>query len=142
MDALFHRTIGHAERAFKINVNINIILVIVGLALIGYSFIYSWINSLDVYSTAFGGIGVLSFVATFFMTPQDRIQRTVGDLTQIQMCYRTYCMQWENLGDWQRDNREDITIEQLNDLNKQLEDFTIAMTGNIEAIIGKKDNDE
>lgn len=138
MNALFYRTIGHAERAFKVNVYINIILVGVGLALIGYSFIYSWINSLDVYSTAFGGLGVLSFVATFFMTPQDRIQRTVGDLTQIQMFYRTYCLLWENIGDYQRINLEAMTLEDLEKLNNQLEKHTISISKKIEEYIGNE----
>ena len=128
MDALFYRTIGHAENAFKVNVYINIILVGVGLVLIGYSLLYSWINSLDIYSTAFGGLGILSFVATFFSTPQDKIQRTVGDLTQIQMFYRSYCLLWENIGDHQRIHKDSMTLEELDALNSQLENHTISIS--------------
>jgi hypothetical protein len=102
MNNLFYRTIGHSERAFKVNIYINMILVMIGVIFVGYSIIYSWQNQLDLYSTAFGGIGLVSFIATFFATPQEKIQKTVGDLTQIQMCYRTYCMLWEHTGDYQR----------------------------------------
>jgi hypothetical protein len=138
MDSLFFRTIGHAENAFRTNVYTNIILVTVGLVIIGYSIFYSWNYGLDLAATAFSGIGVLSFVVTFFSTPQEKIQKTVGDLSQIQMFYRTYCMLWENIGDYQRINQQSITIDDLEKINTQLENHTIKITEKIEALIGNK----
>lgn len=139
MDNLFHRTIGHAEMAFKVNVVINIVMVIVGIVLLAYSMIYSWINGLNLYSTAFGSLGVIDFVATFYLTPQRKIQETVGDLTQIQIYYRTYTLQWEAVADWQRMNDSNITLEQLKEMNKHLEEITSETAQKIEDFIGKKE---
>jgi hypothetical protein len=138
MDTLFYRTIGHAERAFKINVNINIVVVIVGIVLLAYSIVYSWINGLDVYSTAFGSLGVIDFIAIFYLTPQRKIQKTVGDLAQIQMFYRTYYMQAEAVNDWDYYNQEK-TIEQLVKMNKHMEELTHNATEKIEELVGKKE---
>ena len=138
MDDLFYRTIGHAERAFKINVNINIIVVIVGIVLLTYSIIYSWMNGLDVYSTAFGSLGVVTFITTFYLTPQRKIQKTVGDLAQIQMYYRTYFMQAEAINDWDYWHKEK-TLDELDKMNKQLEKLTNNITQRIEEYVGKEE---
>ena len=140
IDDLFYRTIAHAERAFKINLNINIVLVIVGIVILAYSIIYSWYNSLDLYSTAFGTLGILDFVAIFYLSPQRNIQKTVGDLTQIQMFYRSYYVQIEYIIDW-ANLHQDMTIEELEKWNKRVEEVTINITEKIEELIGKKENE-
>jgi hypothetical protein len=140
IDDLFYRTIAHAERAFKINLNINIVLVIVGIVILAYSIIYSWYNSLDLYSTAFGTLGILDFVAIFYLSPQRNIQKTVGDLTQIQMFYRSYYVQIEYIIDW-ANLHQDMTIEELEKWNKRIEEVTINITEKIEELIGKKENE-
>lgn len=138
LDNLFHRTIGHAERAFKINVYINLIIVGVGIALLVYSMIYSWLNNLDIYSTAFGGLGVVSFIAVFYFTPQKKIQKTVGDLTQIQMFYRTYFMLADAVYAWDYHSRKK-SLQELKEMNKHLEELTCNITKKIEEFIGKKE---
>jgi len=140
LDDLFYRTIAHAERAFKINLNINIVLVIVGIVILAYSIIYSWYNSLDLYSTAFGTLGILDFVAIFYFSPQRNIQKTVGDLTQIQMFYRSYYIQIEYIIDW-ANLHQDMTIEELEKWNNRVEEVTINITEKIEELIGKKENE-
>jgi len=137
MDNLFYRTVGHAEQAFRINVYINLVVVIVGIVLLGYSIIYSWINSLDLYSTAFGGLGVVNFIAVFYLTPQRKIQKTVGDLTQMQMLYRTYYTEVEAHGDWDRMHPEK-TLDQLETMCTQLDRLTSNATEKIEKLIGTK----
>jgi len=124
--------------AFKINVYINIVVVIAGIVLLAYSIVYSWINSLDLYSTAFGPLGVVSFIATFYFTPHRKIQETVGDLTQIQMLYRTYYTQVEAIIDGDREN-PNKTLDQLEKMNKQYEDLTNNAVGKIEELVGKKE---
>ena len=138
MDAMYYRTIGHAERAFRINVNINIVVVIVGIVILAYSIIYSWINGLDVYSVLFGSLGVAEFIAIFYLTPQRKIQKNLGDLTQIQMLYRTYYTQVEAISDWDRQNSKK-TQDQLERMNKHLENLTNNATQKIEELIGKKE---
>lgn len=136
IDDLFFRTHEHAERAFRVNLYINIIIVAIGILMLFYSIIYSWTKSLDVYSVAFGGIGVASFIGLFYFKPQLKIQQTVGDLTQIQVVYRTYCAQWENITDWARNNQQHMTLQELDALNKQLEDRTNVAIEKIEKFIG------
>ncbi|MCW4019470.1 MAG: hypothetical protein NWF00_12475 [Candidatus Bathyarchaeota archaeon] len=138
VDNLFYRTIGHAETAFKVNIYINIIVVIIGIVILGYSILYSWINGLNLYSTAFGSLGVVSFIATFYLTPQKRVQKTVGDLTQLQMFYRTYYMQAEAINDWLFNNQKNLSLNDLDTVNKQLEALTNGCVEKIESYIGKE----
>lgn len=137
VDQLFYRTIGHAETAFNVNVYINIIVVIIGIVILAYSIVYSWINGLSLYSTAFGSLGVVSFIATFYLTPQRKIQKTVGDLTQIQMFYRTYFTQVEAVNDWLYINEHKMSLNDLEKVNKQLETLTNDAVQKIEEFIGK-----
>jgi hypothetical protein len=132
LDNLFDETINYAEKAFKINSYVNIIVVSTGVILILYSIYFSWFNNLDIYTITLSTLGISSFILLFFIAPQRRVQDLVGDLTQIQLFYRTYLIQWEHIADWQRENREKMTLEELRNLNKQLEELTI----NIAAKIG------
>lgn len=109
MDSLYFRIAEFAEHAFKVNKNINIIVVGVGIVLLAYAIIYSAFKGLDLYSTAFGTLGVLDFIAIFYFTPQKKIAKTVGDLTQSIMIYRTYWNQVETILDWIRDNRRGMS---------------------------------
>jgi len=137
MDGLFFDTIDQTKGAFKITSYINIVVVIVGCALLGYSMAYSWTRGLDIYSTAFGTLGVISFIATFFVQPQNLIQKNVGDLTKIQMCYRTYCIQWETVVNWERNNEKTMTIADIEKINRHILDIAKELSKHIESIIGK-----
>ncbi len=138
IDNLFFKTHEHAEMAFRINLYINIIVVAIGMLMFLYSIIYSWTRSLDLYSVAFGGIGIATFIGLFYFKPQLKIQQTMGDLTQIQVVYRTYCAQWENITDWARSNQQHMTLQELDTLNKQLEDRTNVAVDRIEKFVGGK----
>lgn len=110
------------------------LIVSVGCVLVLYSVSYGWLKGLDVYSAALGALGVLSIVSNFYLAPQRKIQKTMGDLTQVQIFYRTYCAQWENIMDWAKENN-DMTLEQLEALNKQLEDRSSAAIEKIEKFL-------
>ena len=142
LDNLFYKTIGNAERAFNINVNINIVLVVVGIILLAYSIVYSWINGLDLYATAFGAIGVLEFITIFMLTPQRKIQKTVGDLAQIQMLYRTFYMLAESVNDWDYYSRQKKSLEELKEMNQHLIEKTFEVAQKIEDFIGKKEENK
>ncbi len=138
MDELFYQTVGHAERAFRMSLIMNFVVVAAGVVFIAYAALYIWTSGLGMYSTALGGLGVVNLIASFYLVPQRGVQKIVGDLTQIQIFYRTYCAQWENIMDWGRENR-DMTLEQLELLNKQLDEHTTKAVVKIEELIGKKD---
>jgi hypothetical protein len=142
MDDLFYKTLGHAERAFDINVKINIIVVGVGISLLAYSIVYSAFKNLDLYSTAFGSLGVLSFIALFYFTPQRKIQKTVGDLVQIQMLYRTFYMQAEAVSDYDYITRKSKTFDDVKRMNDHLMENAIKVIDKIEKCIGEEKSDE
>lgn len=139
LNALFYRTIGHAEMAFRINIIINIIIVGVGIVLLGYSIVYSWTNNLDVYSVAFGSLGVLNFVVTFYFTPQKRIQKTVGDLTQLQIIYRTYYSQIETINDLALLHQMAMTPEKVSVINEEFKKVTNYALTQLEEFLGKEE---
>ncbi len=142
IDDLFYKTINHAERAFDINVKINIIVVGVGISLLVYSFIYSALNGLDLYTTAFGSLGVASFIALFYFTPQRRIQKTVGDLVQIQMIYRTFTMQAEAINDYAFVIRKTQDFNLIKNMNEHFLEQTQKVIDKIEKCIGEQTEDK
>lgn len=141
MDRLFKRTMSYAEKTFTLNTYVNYAVLITGIALVAYSILYSWLYELDLYNITYGSLGVATFIATFYLNPQRRIQQLVSDLTQIQLFYRTYCIQWQHIADWQKENRDNMTLDDLRNLNKQLEELTINIAAKIEEQIGDKDVD-
>jgi hypothetical protein len=142
IDDLFYETINHAERAFDINVKINIIVVGVGISLLAYSIIYSALNSLDIFSTAFGSLGVASFIALFYFTPQNKIQKTVGDLVQIQMIYRTFTMQAEAINDYAYSIRKTKDFDLIKNMNEHFLEQTQKVIDKIEKCIGEQTEDK
>ena len=142
MDNLFFKTLGHAERAFDINVKINIIVVGVGISLLAYSIVYSAFKNLDIYSTAFGSLGVVSFIALFYFTPQRKIQKTVGDLVQIQMLYRTFYMQAEAVSDYDYITRKSKTLDDVKRMDDHLLENAIKVIDKIEKCIGEEKGEE
>jgi hypothetical protein len=134
IDELFYRALSYTERSFKINLYINLLIVAVGGVLVLYSISYGWLRGLDAYTAFLGALGVFCIVSNFYLTPQRKIQKTMGDLTQVQIFYRTYCSQRENIMDWARENK-DMTLEQLEALNKQLEERSEAAIEKIEKFL-------
>ena len=142
IDELFYDTLGHAERAFDINVKINIIVVGVGITLLAYSIVYSAFNNLDIYSTAFGSLSVVSFISLFYFTPQRKIQKTVGDLVQIQMLYRSFYMQAEAVSDYDYYTRGSKTLDDVKSMNDHLLENTQKIIDKIEKCIGEEKSAE
>jgi hypothetical protein len=142
MDDLFYKTLGHAERAFDINVKINIVVVGVGISLLAYSIAYSAFRNLDIYSTAFGSLGVVSFIALFYFTPQRKIQKTVGDLVQIQMLYRTFYMQAEAVSDYDYITRLSKTFDDVKRMNDHLMESALKVIDKIEKCIGEEKGED
>ena len=137
LDALFYRTIGHFEDAFKTNKMINLVVVGLGVVFAGYGVVYSAYNGVDLFAAVFGAMGLGTSLLSFLFSPQREIQRNVGDLLQCQLMYRTYCHQEEAVLDWIRDNRDSLTLEELEKANNHLERVTKEKVDVIESLIGK-----
>jgi hypothetical protein len=136
LDKLFYRTVGYAESAFRTNRWINIVVVIIGVVMIAYALIQNAIRGSDLSTIAFGGLGVADFIGLAFFTTQSKIQKTVGDLTQVQMLYRTYCNELETTLDWVRDHRSTLTLDEVTKVDDELEKRTEYATKRIEDLIG------
>jgi len=134
IDELFCRALGYTERTFKINLYINLLTVAVGCVLVLYSISYGWLRVPDAYTAVLGTLRVFCVISNFYLTPQRKIQKTMGDLTQVHIFYRTYCAQRENIMDWAKENR-DMALEQLEALNKQLEERSRAAIEKIEKFL-------
>jgi len=131
MDKLILR----ASKDIRFNVFINIFVVGIGFVLLAYSMVYSWINGLDIFSTALGSFGVIEFIAVFYLKPQKGIAKSIGDTTQLQMFYRTYVIQVETLSDWLANNPE-MSLGQLEIIIKRFEELTNNTTQKIQDHIG------
>jgi hypothetical protein len=142
-DNLIWRSCRIAERATRITFSINIVMVGAGIALLAYSMIYSWVNSLDIYSTGFGALGVATFVSIFFLSPQSKIAESSGDLAQLQMLYRTYIYQTDLIqgrarARWDAGTFGNMDLKEIEETSKLLEETTNNIVQKIEILMGGK----
>jgi hypothetical protein len=93
-------TIKTAKAYYETNRKINIIIVIVGIIFLANSIAYTWIKGVDYFSIFSGGLSIASFATLFFTKPQENITRALGNLAQIQMIYKAYCLQFDALLDF------------------------------------------
>lgn len=141
IDEVFYGLIRRANWAFLVNAYINILLVIIGVVLIAYALATAWIKGAD-FAAAFTGIGgIVAVVATFFVGPQERIPKHMGDLAQIQMLYRTYTLQADTFNDWVWYNEVEgkLTSTNLKRAFKVLEDTTRESCNLVEKLIGPEE---
>ena len=90
----YFELIERAHTAFKTNLTINKVLVVIGVLLLFNGVLYSWINGTDIFSLMTGATGV-AFITLFFAWPQKQINRAIGTLVQIQMIFKTHAATWE-----------------------------------------------
>ena len=113
-----------AKGYYETNRKINILIVGIGVALLTNSIVYSWIYEIDQWSLLSGGLGITSFATLFFTKPQQNITRALGNLTQIQMIYRSYWLQLDTILDAHLRSVETSSIDDLNKLNAILRHTT------------------
>jgi hypothetical protein len=93
-------TVRTARSYYETNRKINIIIVSVGIVLLVNSLVYTWTKSLDSWSFFSGGLGITSFAALFFTKPQENITKALGNLSQVQMICKSYCLQFDSILDY------------------------------------------
>lgn len=146
-DNLIWRSCKIAERATRITFSINIVMVGAGIALLAYSMIYSWVNSLDIYSTGFGALGVATFVSIFFLSPQSKIAESSGDLAQLQMLYRTYIYQTDLIkcrleARWSEGTAGKMDLKEIEETSRLFEETTNNIVQKIETLMGGKKSEK
>jgi hypothetical protein len=134
LDSLFDSTVRNAETAYRTNLWINKTVVAIGVVLIVYSLIYSAFKGADLSAVTFAGLGIVSFIATFFTSSQKMINKNVAKLVDIQMLYRSYCRIEEATGDWDRENQKK-TLRDLEEMNNNLATNTKELSDKIVEIM-------
>jgi hypothetical protein len=111
-----------AKSYYQTNRRINIIIVGVGLAFLANAIAHTWIPGVDNkdnawLSLASGGLSVATFVTLFFTKSQENITKAFGNLTQIQMIYKAYCLQFDALLDFHLRHEDDADLQTINSMN-------------------------
>jgi hypothetical protein len=110
-----------AKSYYETNRKINLIVVGVGLVFLANAIARTWVHGVDSndntwLSLASGGLSVATFVALFFTKSQENITRAFGNLTQIQMIYKAYCLQFDALLDFHL-RQEDANLDIICSMN-------------------------
>ena len=138
LNDLFTRTLDDARRAYVTNYVINLIIVTIGIVLLASSLLMAWIRGLDLQTLVYAGLGIADFTALFYVSPQQRIQRLLGDFNQIQVVHRNYRMQIEKILEynWKVYKSGNQTLSETIEVNKEVERVSINSLEAIEKYIG------
>jgi hypothetical protein len=112
-----------AALCYETNRVINLIVVGIGVVLISNSIAYGWTHGVNQWSLFSGGLGIISFVTLFFTKPQQYITNALGNLAQIQVIYKSYCLQIDAMLDYHVRN-ESASIEEIVAVNEVLQSIT------------------
>jgi ABC-type multidrug transport system fused ATPase/permease subunit len=131
LDDVFFKTIKAAETSYKVNLYINIVIVIIGVVFIVNAIVYAWVNTGDsdkLWSMFLGSIGIVSFVTLFFVKPQINITKAIGNLAQVQIAYKAHLLMFESLFVYINESRNAGTLRllELKELNAELFERTIS----------------
>jgi hypothetical protein len=114
-----------ARSYYETNRKINLIVVGVGLVFLANAIAHTWIRGADSndntwLSLASGGLSVATFVTLFFTKSQENITKAFGNLTQIQMIYKAYCLQFDALLDFHLRHEDDADLPTINSMNSEV----------------------
>lgn len=116
-------TVKTARSYYDTNRKINIVIVTVGIVLLVNSILYSWYRGADIWSAFSGGLGITSFATLFFTKPQENITKALGNLSQVQMICKSYCLQFDLVLDYHLKN-ELTDIDELLRINHTIQAAT------------------
>lgn len=124
IDKASAETVKTARSYYQTKTKINIIIVAIGVVLLTNSIGYTWIKqSPDAMSIFLGGLGLASFATLFFTKPQENIAVALGNLAQIQMICKSYCLQFDTVLDYHI-RQEPKTIEEVVNIHNALQSLT------------------
>lgn len=127
MDKSVFRIMKIAETAFQTNRKINIIIVIIGIVLLANSIGYTWYKqTADAWSLFSGGIGIVAFMTLFFKNPQESITKSLGNLAQIQMIFKSHATEFETIRDYDdaKNKAGNRSLDEIIAMDKELERIT------------------
>jgi hypothetical protein len=120
---------------YRFKASTNGILIILGTILIASPITFAWLSILDLYdidkdktdmSYFLGGIGVVTFVTTFFKKPQRDMTEAIGDLAQLFMICIMYKLQYRGIAAklMSKSKEDPCTFDDVKDANLQLYTIT------------------
>jgi hypothetical protein len=122
---------------YQFKASANGILIILGTILIASPIMFTWLNIFNVIdkdrikeitniSYFMGGIGIVSFVTTFYKKPQRDMTEAIGDLAQLFMICIMYKLQYRGIAAKliSKGKEDPCTFEDIKDANVQLYDIT------------------
>lgn len=112
-----------AALCYETNRVINLIVVGIGIVLISNSIAYGWMYGVNQWTLFSGGLGIVSFVTLFFTKPQQYITNALGNLAQIQVIYKSYCLQLDVILDYHLRN-ESAEMKEVDRVNEALQSIT------------------
>ncbi len=136
IDRVSAGTVKIARSYYETNRKINIVIIAVGISLLANAVGYAWYTSYsggvttagagaNSWSIFSGGLGMTAFATLFFLKPQGNITKALGNLTQIQMICKSYCLQFDTILEYHVKN--DLkNIHELNDMIITLQNNTSA----------------
>ena len=114
---------------YQFKASTNGILIILGTILIASPIMFTWL-SIFIYiekdktnmSYFLGGIGIVTFVTTFFKKPQRDMTEAIGDLAQLFMICIMYKLQYRGIAAklMSKSKEDPCTFEDIKDANVQL----------------------
>ena len=136
IDRVSAGTVKIARSYYETNRKINIVIIAVGISLLANAVGYAWYTSYsggvatagagaNSWSIFSGGLGMTAFATLFFLKPQGNITKALGNLTQIQMICKSYCLQFDTILEYHVKN-ELKNIHELNDMIITLQNSTSA----------------
>ena len=153
----------NTRRTFDFSFYLGCVVAFLGIVILIIS-LYDMIQTDGVgwENTVAGGIGMLSLVSIFFIGPQKRVTRSLGDYVQTHIIKNTYTLISQAWNNWDNAAYESIpdinkpeiesvptriptgarakipyTLPELEKLIQILVDNSIKLTSNIETIIGE-----
>ena len=134
---IIKQTLSNAQRSFRIIVSMSVILFFVGIVLIIFAAISGLINQGETYSLIFGGIGTTDILVLFIFKPIKRVQKSIGDLVQLEISYLNYNYQFEYLTSFMN-KMEDPDLDKIAKINTFLDKLVSNALKNIENYIEEK----
>jgi hypothetical protein len=134
IDRVSAGTVKIARSYYETNRKINIVIIAVGISLLANAIGYAWYTSYNgsvatagaaanSWSIFSGGLGMTAFATLFFIKPQGNITKALGNLTQIQMICKSYCLQFDTILEFHVKN-ELKNIHELNGMISTLQNTT------------------
>jgi hypothetical protein len=93
----FKNNVSIAEENYGKILFMSYIIFAVGISMFLFTSISSLVKGLELYSIAFGSLGIASFVSFFIFSPVSKVQSALSNLLQAEILYMNF---WDQIHFW------------------------------------------